>query len=219
MTAPLKPIGILGGTFDPIHIGHLQLARDARAQLGLSELRFVPTAAPWQKKVVTLAVHRAQMVELAIAAEPGFVLDMREIERGGASYTVDTLHELRGLLGDAVPLVLILGGDQMQGFDTWHAWRAIMGLAHLAVARRNDAAPVLNDTLQRFYAEHRGNIAELLMQPAGRIVEFAMTPVAASATEIRALLQQPATPARNARLAEWVPAPVLDYIEMHHLYT
>ncbi|HEU0201350.1 MAG TPA: nicotinate-nucleotide adenylyltransferase [Burkholderiaceae bacterium] len=212
------PIGLLGGTFDPIHRGHLQLARDAQAQLGLAEVRFIPTAAPWQKKRVTPAVHRAQMVELAIAGEPGFVLDMREIERGDASYTIDTLRDLRRTLGADVPLVLIMGGDQMQGFDTWRDWRAIIDFAHLAVARRNDAAPVLNDTLQRFYAEHRAPVAQLRAQPAGRLVEIDMTPIDASATEIRALLGQPAAPARDARLAACVPAAVLDYIEAHRLY-
>jgi nicotinate-nucleotide adenylyltransferase len=213
-----SPIGVLGGSFDPIHVGHLQLARDALAQLRLAEVRFMPAGEPWQKAVVADAAHRAHLVELAIRGEPKFALDMHEIERGGATYTIDTLRELRAALGNEVPLVLIIGGDQMARLDTWREWQHLLDCAHLAVARRNDAVLTLSWDLQEYFNAHWAQADAVGQRPAGAIVEIDMTPVDASATEARALLAQPPSPARDARLAAIVPAPVLDYIRANSLY-
>lgn len=215
------PIGLLGGSFDPIHLGHLQLARDARDRLQLAELRLIPAAQPWQKGPLTDAAQRARMVALAIAGEPRLALDMHEIERGGPSYTIDTLRALRAALGPAQPLVLVIGGDQLQRLDTWREWQRLTDHAHLAVARRNDAPLALSPPLQAWVDTHRAGIdapAALASEPAGRLVELPMTPVDASATEIRALLAQPPSRARDARLAQCVPRAVLDYIARHRLY-
>lgn len=212
------PIGLLGGSFDPIHLGHLQLARDALRQLRLAEVRFVPAGQPWQKHVATAAAHRARMVELAIRGEDRFMLDMHEIERAGPTYTIDTLRTLRATLGAAARLVLILGGDQMQRLDTWHEWQHLLDYAHLAVARRNDAVLTLSWPLQEFYNSHWAPPDAIVARPAGSVVEVDMTPVDASASEIRALLAEPRSPARDARLAAIVPAAVLDYIHEHALY-
>ncbi len=213
-----SPIGLLGGSFDPIHLGHLQLARDALAQLRLAELRFVPAGRPWQKDVATAPDERAHMVGLAIRDEPRFALDRHEIERAGATYTIDTLRALRAELGNQVPLVLIMGGDQMQRLDTWREWQHLLGLAHIAVARRNDAVLTLSWPLQDYYNSHWAAVDAVHRRPAGAIVEIEMTPVDASATEIRALLAQPSSPPRDARLAAIVPAAVLDYIRANSLY-
>jgi len=210
---------VLGGTFDPIHNGHLALARAACSSLRLAELRLVPAAHPWQKGSITDARRRADMVSLAIAGDPCLRLDLCEVERGGASYSIDTLRDLRARFGAEQPLVLVIGADQMERFDTWREWRAILQLAHLAVARRNDAVLVLGAPLQAFYNEHWGEAEVLQTAPGGRVVAVEMVPSDASATEIRVLLRQPDGPARDARLREIVPAPVLDYIRAHHLYT
>jgi len=215
----LPPIGILGGSFDPIHVGHLQLARDARDRLGLAEVRLVPAAQPWQKGQLTDAAHRAHMVELAIGGEPGLALDMHEIERGGASYTIDTLRALRAALGPKQPLVLVIGADQMERLDTWRQWTSLADFAHIAIAQRSASPPTLNATLRAYRAAHRADRSALAQRPAGAIVDLPMTPVDASATEIRALLRQPSTPARDARLAALVPAPVLLYIRHQGLYS
>jgi len=216
MTAPV--IGLLGGSFDPIHLGHLQLARDALVHLPLDELRFVPAARPWQKGEVTDAAHRAHMIELAIVREPRCALDMHEIERGGTTYTIDTLRALRtGAWADA-SLVLVMGSDQFARFDTWREWQAVADLAHLAVARRAGAAVTLNATLAAFERERRCGPAELAHRAGGGVVEFPMTPVDASATEVRRLLAHPA-PNGERRLAELLPRAVLDYIRGHRLYT
>jgi nicotinate-nucleotide adenylyltransferase len=212
------PIGLLGGSFDPIHHGHLQLARDALAQLALAEVRFLPAGQPWQKGAITDAAQRAAMVLAAIRGEPRFVLDLREVERPGPTYTIDTLRELRELLGADVPLVLIMGSDQFERLDTWRDWTHLVDHAHLAVARRADAVLTPNYTLQEFFNAHWAPPAAVRQSAGGHVVEIHMTPVDASATEVRALLAQPPSPARDARLAQIVPAPVLDYIRQHRLY-
>jgi nicotinate-nucleotide adenylyltransferase len=214
----MRPIGLLGGSFDPIHIGHLQLARDARDHLSLVEVRLLPAALPWQKGEITDAAHRARMVALAIAGEPGLALDLREIERGGPTYTVDTLHSLRALLGPIQPLVLIIGTDQIERLDTWREWQDLISLAHIAVAQRNAQAPQLNPTLQAFWRTHHRSAAALTAAPAGALVDLPMTPVDASGTEIRALLRQPSSARADARLARCVPDAVLLYIRRAGLY-
>jgi nicotinate-nucleotide adenylyltransferase len=214
MTAP---IGLLGGSFDPIHHGHLQLARDALVQLPLDEVRFIPAAQPWQKGPVTAAEHRARMVQLAIAGEPRFALDMHEIERGGVTYTIDTLHALRALLPDR-PLVLIMGSDQFARFDTWRNWKEIVEAVHIAVAQRAGTALEPNPDVQAAVRAHRGEPASLTRRVGGTIVKFAMTPVDASATEVRHLLREPQSTERAQRLSAMVPAVVLDYIDSHQLY-
>jgi nicotinate-nucleotide adenylyltransferase len=213
-----SPIGILGGSFDPVHVGHLALARAARDGLQLAQLRFVPAGQPWQKGALTRAEHRVRMIELALDAEPRMSIERCEIERAGPTYTIDTLRALRETLGAAVPLVLVIGADQMVRLDTWRDWSSIPALAHIAVALRNDAVLVLSDALQTFYNERWAPASQVAGAPAGRVVEIDMAPSDASATEIRALLAQPPTPQAEARLASLVPAPVLDYIRAHHLY-
>ncbi len=212
-----EPIGLFGGSFDPIHNGHLQLARDALKQLSLQEVRFIPAGQPWQKGPMTSAAHRATMVQLAIADEPRFALDMHEIERGGITYTIDTLHGLRLALPDH-PLVLIMGSDQFARFDTWRDWQQIVELAHIAVAQRAGAHVPSSASMQAALATRVGRAASLARQRGGSIVEFAMTPVDASATEVRDLLRQLPSTKRAQRLSAMVPTAVLDYIDSHHLY-
>jgi nicotinate-nucleotide adenylyltransferase len=221
----MEPIGLLGGSFDPIHVGHLQLARDALANLPIAEVHFLPAAQPWQKEDLTPAEDRAQMLRIAIDNELPFtrrrmIVDLAEVERGGPTYTIDTLRDLRARLGPDVPLVLIMGADQFERFDTWREWERIPDLAHIAVARRAAAPPHLNPVLQKLrdsrYLKYPGDLAE---SPAGHVVDLAMTPVDVSATEVRRLLSQSRNPTEDARLATSVPPPVLDYIQAHHLYT
>ncbi len=211
-------LGLLGGSFDPVHNGHLQLARDALQQLPLAQIRFIPAGQPWQKGPITDARQRCEMLRLAIAGEPRFALDAIEIERSGPSYTIDTLRALRERMGASTPLVLIFGGDQLCNLHTWRDWQQLTDFAHLAVARRNDEALILTPPLQEFVAAHAGVAEDLAQTPAGRVVQFEMTPNDASATEIRTLLRQAGTPQRDARVAALLPSPVLDYIQRYSLY-
>ena len=210
-------VGLLGGSFDPIHHGHLQLARDALEQLALAEVRFIPAAQPWQKGPMTAAEHRARMVQLAIADKPRFALDMHEIERGGVTYTIDTLRALRERLPDR-PLVLIMGSDQFARLDSWRDWQQVADLAHIAVAARAGADIAPSASMSTMLSKRRQEPAFLTSALGGSIVEFAMTPVDASATEVRRLLREPQSAEKAQRLSAMVPAVVLDYIQSHQLY-
>lgn len=215
--ATAAAIGLLGGSFDPIHYGHLQLARDALTHLQLREVRFIPAAQPWQKGELAAAEHRLRMIQLAIADQPRFVLDLVEIDRGGATYTLDTLHALR-LKQPGEPLVLIMGSDQFARLDTWRGWEQIVEMAHIAVASRARSSLAPSVAVQAMLSARHGTPASLASPAGGSIVEFTMTPVDVSATEIRRLLRERRSAEREQRLSAMVPAAVLDYIYLHHLY-
>jgi nicotinate-nucleotide adenylyltransferase len=208
-------IGLLGGSFDPVHRGHLELARAAQRALGLAQLRFVPAGAPWQKAGVSPAADRLRMLELALPADPAWSIDTRELHRDGPTYTVETLREVRAETGPARPLVWILGFDQLQRLSTWHRWEDLVGLAHLAYARRAGSGAELDPVVQRFVASHRGGVADLHARPAGAVAEFSMPPVDCSASAIRSALAG----GDEALAAAFVPERVLDYIRTHRLYT
>lgn len=207
-----RRIGILGGTFDPVHVGHLALARAARAALSLDEVRFVPTGRSWQKDASAAdARERLAMVRLAIADEPGLVADARETLRAGASYTVETLAELRAELGAHPAIVLLMGSDQLRNLATWHRYRELLDFAHIGCTQRERIG------LERLPAEVDALVASrgrdaLPDAPAGAIVFFTMPPVPVSATALRERL------ALGERPAELVPPAVLDYIDSQRLY-
>lgn len=216
------PIGLLGGTFDPIHIGHLRLAEEARESLGLAELRLVPAGEPPHRGTPRCpAEHRLAMARLAVADNPLLTVDDCEVHSDGPSYTVLTLERLRAQVGPAQPLVLILGADAFEGLPSWHRWQELFGLAHIAVANRPGYAPhgrrwpsVLSPELDAACRGRRlSHPDQLRAAPAGALLPFDMTPLAISATHIRELLAQ----GHSARYL--LPAPVLDYIAAHSLYS
>lgn len=208
------PIGLLGGSFDPVHAGHCQLARDAQAALGLQSVRFVPAGQPWQKGTITAAGHRCAMLRLALAGEACWQIDAREIDRPGPTYTIDTLQALRAEVGAQVPLVWILGYDQLLRLDTWHHWRELLGLAHIAYAQRAGTETALAAPLRDYVAAHQVSPAALATRPAGGFVPFAMQPVHCSATGIRQALER----GDAAGAQDFLAAPVLAYIHTHQLY-
>lgn len=216
------PIGLLGGTFDPIHIGHLRLAEEARESLGLAELRLVPAGEPPHRGTPRCpAEHRLAMARLAVADNPLLTVDDCEVHSNGPSYTVLTLERLRAQVGPTQPLVLILGADAFEGLPSWHRWQELFGLAHIAVANRPGYAPhgrrwpsVLSPALDAACRGRRlSHPDQLSAAPAGGLLPFDMTPLAISATHIRELLAQ----GHSARYL--LPAPVLDYIAAHSLYS
>lgn len=207
-----RRIGILGGTFDPVHVGHLALARAARDALALDEVRFLPTGRSWQKDASAAdAGQRLAMVRLAIAGEPGFVADPRETLRAGATYTIDTLAELRAELGAAPAIVLLMGSDQLRNLATWRRYRELLAFAHIGCTQRERVRlEGLAPEVDALVAAH-GRDA-LPDTPAGAIVFFSMPPVPVSATALRERL------ALGERPAELVPPAVLDYIDSQRLY-
>ena len=222
MTRPeAGPLGIFGGTFDPIHYGHLRLAETAREALGLGRVRLIPAGQPPHRATPGAAgAHRLEMARLAAADNPAFEVDPAEVEAAQASYTILTLERLRAELGPQRPLVLILGADAFAGLPTWHRWTDLFALAHIAVANRPGYAPhgrrwpaTLSPELDAACAgRHAADPVELRRAPAGRVVPFDMTPLAISASLIRDLV-------RNGHSARYLlPESVLDYIAAHHLY-
>lgn len=186
----MRPLGVFGGTFDPIHNGHLRTAFELAERLDLEKVLFVPAADPPHRASPRVsAATRLEFVRAAIADEPRFALDPRELLRGGRSYTVLTLEELRAERG-LQPLVLCLGMDAFLGLPTWHRWTELTRLAHLAVAHRPGYEPPSDGPLGDLIG---GRLAsspeELVASPAGRVFFFAGTQVELSATELRRVLE------------------------------
>ena len=212
-----EPIGLFGGTFDPVHLGHLRLAEEARIALGLATVRWIPAGQPTLRaETQTPALHRLAMVERALAGNPAFELDAGEVHAAQASYTVHTLERLRRELGPAQPLVLLMGADAFARLDAWFEWRRLFELAHISVATRpGHNFPQVGAGDTAIFSEFRQRQAAapaLRTSPAGAIVPFALTALDISATQIRRLLAG----RQSARYL--VSEPVLDYIQHNHLY-
>ncbi len=210
----MAPIGVLGGTFNPIHHGHLRSALELVERLELEHLRLIPCARPPHREAPDCSARqRAAMVELAVAGEPRLRCDRRELERAGLSYTVDTLASLRGELGGERPLCLVLGFDAVATLDSWHRWQALLDYAHLVIIARPGWALPQHGAVAEWLGRHRvTEPAELRQRPAGAVLTLALRPLAIASTDIRALLAE----GRSPRFL--LPEPVLDYIETHQLY-
>jgi len=213
------PLGIFGGTFDPIHFGHLRLAEEAAEACALGEVRFVPAALPNLREAPrTPAMHRLAMVRLAVAGNPRLAVDGRELEREGMSYTVDTLDALRAQTGPARSLCLLLGADAFLRLPQWSRWQRLLDLAHVVVATRPGHAletrlAEADSVLGGVWRERRaGSAAELGAQPAGRVFRIDIPLLDISASGIRERL------ARGASVRYLLPRAVIEYIEVHRLY-
>ncbi|SEQ23129.1 nicotinate-nucleotide adenylyltransferase [Ectothiorhodospira magna] len=204
-------IGVLGGTFDPIHFGHLRPALEIYEHLALDELRFIPCGLPPHRhRPQAPMAHRLAMVEQAVAHHPGFTVDRRELTRSGPSYSVDTLESLRQELGAHVPLCLLLGMDAYAGLSSWHRWQDLFDLAHIVVAHRPGRTGPRHLPWGR--SRQVENPADLRTAPAGRILYMPVTQLDISATAIRGLVAQGHSP------RFLLPEPVLAYIQQHQLY-
>jgi nicotinate-nucleotide adenylyltransferase len=205
-------IGVLGGTFDPVHYGHLRPALEVYEGLGLSELRFIPCRVPPHRAPPEApAHHRLAMVERAIAGVPGFRADARELARPGPSFSVDTLSELREEIGSGSPLLLLVGMDAFAGLHRWHRWREIPRLAHVVVAHRPGAAPAM-DSPYLHLAPATDSAAGLRTETSGRVLFQQVTQLGISATGIREYLRA----GRSPRFL--LPESVRRYIVEHGLY-
>lgn len=211
-----SPLGLLGGTFDPVHYGHLRLAEEAREALGLAGVRWIPAGQPPLRRAPRVAAaHRLEMVRRAVADNPAFSVDDAETRVDAPSYTVTTLERLRAEPG-ARPLVLLMGADAFLGLAAWHRWRELLGLAHIGVATRPGYELSLGEMpteLAAACAHRLGTDASVLgAAPAGRVVQFAMTPLAISASLLRARL------AAGLSARYLLPDPVREYILRNDLY-
>jgi nicotinate-nucleotide adenylyltransferase len=213
------PVCILGGTFDPIHFGHLRLAQELADVAGAARVLFIPAGVPPHRAAPhAAAAQRLAMVRLAVAGNPRFAVDERELRRAGPSYTVDTLAALRDELGPACPLCLLLGSDAFAALPTWHRWEALFGLAHILVAHRPGVGHAAWDEglPPALRAECRKRLcsapAELRATPAGRISAHAIAALDISATAIRDGVRRGVSP------RYLLPDSVLDYIQANSVY-
>lgn len=211
-----SPVGIFGGTFDPIHFGHLRLAEEMADMIGLGQVRFIPAGQPPHRDAPgTGAAHRLEMARLAVAGNPRFTVDAREVASPRPSYTVDTLAALRAEFGDDQPLWLLLGADAFHGLPTWHEWRRLFELANLAVAARPGAGTMQSESMPDSLKHElsRREVADAsAAAAAGSVLLRPMTPLDISASAIRGTL------ARHGSVRYLLPDAVLDYIHEHHLY-
>ena len=210
-------LGVFGGTFDPVHFGHLRLAEEAISHLGLSAIRWIPAGRPPHRGTPEVtAAQRLAMVLRSTAENARFFVDPAEVDAERTSYTVETLERLRAELGADQPLVLLVGADAFAGLSSWHRWHDLLALAHIAVAHRPGfpvaAARLPPELALEFSARYTLDAAALGGAPGGRIVSFAMTQLAISATQIRQLLVNGQSP------RYLLPDAVLDYIQLHQLY-
>lgn len=210
-------VALLGGSFDPVHNGHVALADYFVNLLQPDELRIIPAGNPWQKHSLQASGDdRVEMVHLAFNAQKVPVsIDRQEILRSSATYTIDTLRAVRTELGPDVSIVFLIGADQLQHLNTWQEWRQMFDYAHICAASRPgfamDTAHVPDDVMQQF-STHAGTPAQIRATTHGLACLAPDLAVDISATYIRAALQ------RGAHPISLVPDRVLDYIEQHHLY-
>ena len=185
----MQPIGIFGGTFDPIHYGHLRTAFELWQLLRLTEVRFLPAGSPpHREQPLASAELRLRMVRAAVAGEPAFTVDDREMRRSGVSYSVDTLAQLRAEYPHR-SLCLLLGMDAFLGLPHWHRWRELLDLAHVVVAHRPGwKAPTMGPLGEVMVDRGTGSIRELHERTAGRIYVHAVTQLEISSTELRQLI-------------------------------
>lgn len=186
----MKPIGIFGGTFDPIHYGHLRTAFELLQALRLREVRFVPCGNPPHRgETYADAADRFEMVRVAVAGQPGFVADDTELRREGPSWTIDTLEAMRAAHGDE-PLALIVGMDAFLGLPRWHRWEEFFALAHIVVAHRPGwRAPDIGPLGELLAERGTHRVDDLHAAPAGCIHIHAVTQLEISSTEIRDLVE------------------------------
>lgn len=214
-----SPIAILGGTFDPIHFGHLRLATEAREQCGLEDVHFIPSGTPPHRASPHASpAQRLQMVQAAVHGNPHFVADAREIFRTDACYTVDTLRALRKEVDAHRPLCLLLGSDAFLLLHTWHDWRCLFGLAHLVVIQRpgqplGNAMAFAEEGLKAEYAARLAPSPRVLHEtPHGQIVVLDMPGLDISATDIRRRI------ATNRSVRYLLPDSVDHFIQTQDLY-
>lgn len=218
-----KMIAVFGGTFDPIHFGHLRVALELKKQLALDRLHLLPCHHPPHRAAPeTDSAHRLAMVKLAVAGDAALWVDDRELKQQGPSYTVKTLESLRKEIGQDTALCLAMGADAFLAIESWHRWQEILDLAHIVVMTRPGwqmpgadlTARGLSSVASDLLKTHRvANAEQLRLQVAGNILPLEVTALEISATQIRRLIAT----GHSARFL--LPDAVLQYIRQHKLYT
>lgn len=208
-----KRLAVFGGTFDPVHIGHLRSALEVAQALKLDKVRLVPNALPPHRAAPNVnAQQRLRMVELAIANEPLLSVDARELKRDKPSWTIDTLISLRQELAQQDQLFFVLGWDAFCGLPSWHRWTELLDHCHLLVLQRPDVQVEVPAAVQELIDSKAVAKWQDIVNPAGSVVFLQQTPLAVSATQIRKLLGE----GKNIRYL--VPDTVFEFIQTQGLY-
>jgi nicotinate-nucleotide adenylyltransferase len=210
-------VALLGGSFDPVHHGHVALGALFAKLLEPDQLRIIPAGNPWQKGALRApAADRVRMLELAFAEQHlPVTIDQQEIQRDSATYTIDTLRNVRAELGPQASIVFLMGADQLQHLDTWRDWRALFDLAHIGVAARPGyslAEAALPEAVATELQQRQGSLAQLRNTPSGHAHLAQNLAVDVSSTQVRAALQ------RGEQANSLISPVVLDYIQQHNLY-
>lgn len=211
----MKTIGVFGGTFDPVHNAHIQMALSALSKLDLDEVRLIPCHQPPHRDQPQLTSRqRLHLLELATAHHPSLLVDDRELKRSGPSWTVDTLRDLRQEFGEQVSIVLLMGADAYSSLNSWHQWQQLPKLAHIAVFLRPgyslpDSGP-LSEYLDRS-SSGQPLLLGIQNQPSGLVAALDQSQVDLSATYVREQLGK-------GRLPSGLDPAVSHYIVQHQLY-
>ncbi len=220
MAEPSTPqaLGLFGGTFDPVHFGHLRLATEVAEAFHLDQVLFLPAGLPYHRgrDAHASADERLTMLKLATQRDARFDVDDRELRREGPTYTFDTLTEIRRERGPEATLVFLLGSDAFGKIDTWHRWSELFDLAHFVVAVRagdpewesKGPGGFPRDAWPRTTLNQR----EMLGTPAGKVMTYVMTPIAISSTSIRTIAGE------GGSIRYLTPDPVVEYVRTHRLY-
>lgn len=209
-----KPLVIFGGTFDPVHLGHLRTALELAEWLGVDAIDLVPSRDPVHKTgTAASAQHRIAMLQDSVAAEPRLRVNPIEINSPRESYSIYTLEQLRSDIGPQRPLLMVMGMDAFLGLPSWHQWQRLLELASILVVSRPGYHPEFPADLQAIASAARvGSAEQLLAQPCGRVLFYELTPLGISATQIRELIAG----GRSPRYL--LPDSVWHYIQEHKLY-
>ncbi|UTW44253.1 nicotinate-nucleotide adenylyltransferase [bacterium SCSIO 12696] len=212
-------VGLFGGTFNPVHIGHLRSALELRQHLQLDEMRLMPCALPPHRDAPEVtAEHRLAMLQLALVDEPGLQVDDRELRRAKTngdrpSYTIDSVIELRAELGPQAVICLCVGMDSLLSLDSWHRWRELLDFAHLVVVARPGWSLPDSGPIAQWLADYRvEQLQQLLEQPCGGVWLEQLTLLPVSSTGIRQAL------VKSESVRYLLPEPVISYIKEHNLY-
>ena len=211
----MKPVGILGGTFDPVHNGHIRLAVECYERLDLEEVRLVPLHTPPHRRQPTASPEqRYKMLEMATKKIGRLVVDDCELARGGISYTIETVKMMRKKF-NGIPLCLLMGTDAFNSMYTWYQWQDLLNFVHIVIAERpGDVSQPGHTGLQDFLISHQsGNLADLYDSPSGKIFVIAMPLLDISSTRIRDIFSAKKNPVML------LPDTVIEYIESSHIYS
>lgn len=211
----MKPIGILGGTFDPVHNGHIRLAVECYERLDLEEVRLIPLHTPPHRQQPTASPEqRYKMLEMATEKIERLNVDDCELARGGISYTIETVKMMREK-SNGISLCLLMGTDAFNSMYTWYQWKDLLNFVHIVIAERpGNVSQPDNTGLQDFLISHQsGNLAELYDSPSGKIFVIAMPLLDISSTRIRDIFSAKKSPAML------LPDSVIEYIKSNHIYS